>query len=274
MDSVKIELDPFRTSDGILLFRRTFRPAAAPIGDLLICHGIGESSSRYIQAARAFAEAGWRTVTFDLRGHGRSEGPRGYVPAWRRFHDDLAEQVEGLSSPDRPIVVIGHSMGGLIAFGAAAAGKIRPAKLVLSAPALDANVARWKRVFAPVLSRLVPMLRIPTGIGADVDLGQRLASEDPDEPEYLYAVTSRLGDEAFRAQRSARAVVARGGAFPVETLVIHGTGDKLVRPEWCRPIGTLGGVSYEPLEGFNHHPFATLKYRDAVEKILQFIGRA
>ena len=97
MDSVKIELDPFRTSDGILLFRRTFRPATAPIGDLLICHGIGESSSRYIQAARAFAEAGWRTVTFDLRGHGRSEGPRGYVPAWRRFHDDLAEQVEGRS---------------------------------------------------------------------------------------------------------------------------------------------------------------------------------
>ena len=60
MDSVKIELDPFRTSDGILLFRRTFRPATAPIGDLLICHGIGESSSRYIQAARALAEAGWR----------------------------------------------------------------------------------------------------------------------------------------------------------------------------------------------------------------------
>ena len=274
MDSVKIELDPFRTSDGLLLFRRSFRPAAAPIGDLLICHGIGESSSRYIQSARAFAEAGWRTVTFDLRGHGRSEGPRGYVPAWRRFHDDLGEQVESLSSLDRPLVVIGHSMGGLIAFGAAAAGKIQPAKLVLSAPALDANVARWKRAFAPVLARLAPMLRIPTGIGGDTDPGQQLVNEDPDAPGYLYAVTTRLGDEAFRAQRSARAVVARGGAFPVETLVIHGTGDKLVRPEWCRPIGTLGGVSYEPLEGFNHHPFATLKYRDAVEKILQFIGRA
>lgn len=274
MDSVRIELDPFRTSDGILLFRRIFRPATAPIGDLLICHGIGESSSRYIQAARAFAEAGWRTLTFDLRGHGRSEGPRGYVPAWRRFHDDLAEQEEGISSPDRPFVVIGHSMGGLIAFGAAADGKIRPAKLVLSAPALDANVARWKRTFAPLLATVAPMLRIPTGIGADTDPGQQLPIEDPDAPGYLYAVTTRLGNEAFRAQRSARAVVARGGAFPVETLVIHGTGDRLVRPEWCRPIGTLGGVSYEPLEGFNHHPFATLRYRDAVEWILRFIGRA
>ena len=74
MDSVRIELDPFRASDGTALFRRRFRPAAAPIGDLLLGHGIGEDSSRYIQAARAFAEAGWQTVTWDLRGHGRSDG--------------------------------------------------------------------------------------------------------------------------------------------------------------------------------------------------------
>lgn len=274
MDSVKIELDPFRTSDGVLLFRRVFRPAAAPIGDLLICHGIGESSSRYIQAARAFAEAGWRSVTFDLRGHGRSEGPRGYVPTWRRFHEDLVEQADALSSAERPLVILGHSMGGLIAFGAAASGAFRPSKLVLSAPALEANIAPWKRAVAPILSKVLPKLRIPTGIGADVDLGQQLPNEDPDAPGYLYAVTTRLGDEGFRAQRAARAVVARGGTFPVETLVIHGTGDKLVRPEWCRPIGGLGGVRYEPLEGFNHHPFATLRYKDAVNRILEFIGRA
>jgi alpha-beta hydrolase superfamily lysophospholipase len=165
-------------------------------------------------------------------------------------------------------------MGGLIAFGATAAGRITPDKLVLSAPALEAEVATWKRLAAPLLSRVVPMLRIPTGIGADTDPGERLPNEDPEPPPYLHAVTTRLGDEAFRAQRAARAVVARGGDFPVETLVIHGTRDRLVRPEWCEPIGTLGRVRYQPLEGFNHHPFATLRYQDAVEKILEFIGRA
>ena len=96
MDSVRIELDPFRASDGTALFRRRFRPAAAPIGDLLLGHGIGEDSSRYIQAARAFAEAGWQTVSWDLRGHGRSDGPRGYVARWSRYHDDLSEQVDAL----------------------------------------------------------------------------------------------------------------------------------------------------------------------------------
>lgn len=140
-------------------------------------------------------------------------------------------------------------MGGLIAFGATAAGRITPDKLVLSAPALEAEVATWKRLAAPLLSRIVPMLRIPTGIGADTDPGQRLPNEDLEPPPYLHAVTTRLGDEAFRAQRAARAVVARGGDFPVETLVIHGTRDRLVRPEWCEPIGSLGRVRYQPLEG-------------------------
>ena len=274
MDAVKIELDPFRASDGLLLYRRVYRPVAAPIGDLLLGHGIGEDSSRYIQAARAFAQAGWRTVTWDLRGHGRSEGPRGYVSHWSRYHDDLAEQVDALKSDGRPLVVAAHSMGGLIAFGAAAAGRIAPDKLVLSAPALEADIATWKRVVAPILSRVAPMLRIPTGIGADTDPGERLPNEDPEPPPYLRAVTTRLGDEGFRAQRAARAVVARGGDFPVETLVIHGTRDRLVRPEWCEPIGTLGRVRYQALEGFNHHPFATLRYQDAVEKILEFIGKA
>ncbi len=274
MDAVKIELDPFRASDGLLLYRRVYRPAAAPIGDLLLGHGIGEDSSRYIQAARVFAQAGWRTVTWDLRGHGRSEGPRGYVSRWSRYHHDLAEQVDALKSEGRPLVVVAHSMGGLIAFGATAAGRITPDKLVLSAPALEAEIATWKRIVAPILSKVAPMLRIPTGIGADTDPGERLPNEDPEPPSYLHAVTTRLGDEGFRAQRAARAVVARGGDFPVETLVVHGTRDRLVRPEWCEPIGTLGRVRYQPLEGFNHHPFATLRYQDAVEKILEFIGRA
>jgi alpha-beta hydrolase superfamily lysophospholipase len=274
MDAVKIELDPFRTSDGLLLYRRVYRPAAAPIGDLLLGHGIGEDSSRYIQAARALAQAGWRTVTWDLRGHGRSEGARGHVARWSRYHQDLAEQVDALRSEGRPLVVVGHSMGGLIAFGAVASGQVVPDKLVLSAPALEADIATWKRIAAPLLSRFVPMLRIPTGIGADTDPGQQLPNEDPEPPAYLHAVTTRLGDEGFRAQRAARAVVARGGDFPVETLVIHGTGDRLVRPEWCRPIGSLGRIRYQPLEGFNHHPFATLRYADAVNLILEFIGRA
>lgn len=151
-------------------------------------------------------------------------GPRGYVKEFRRFHLDLAEQVGELQRTGRRVVVVSHSLGGLIAFGAVAAGLTKPDFLVLSAPALEARIATWKRVVAPILSRILPMLRIPTGIGADTSPGQRLQNLDPMAPDYLYAVTTRLGDEGFRAQRAARAVVAAGGNFPVPTLVTQGEG--------------------------------------------------
>jgi alpha-beta hydrolase superfamily lysophospholipase len=273
MDAVRSSLDPFVTSDGVTLYRRVYEPAGVPIGDLLLGHGIGENVGRYVQAARAFAEAGWRTVAWDLRGHGRSGGPRTYVATWSRFHDDLAEQVTALRHPGRPLVVVAHSMGGLIAFGAAATGRITPDRLVLSAPALNADIARWKQLAAPLLSRLLPMLRIPTGIGADTNPSETLSNEDLEAPATINDATARLGGEAFRAQLEARRIVARGGNFPVPTLVIHGTGDRLVRPEWCQPLGTLGNVEYVPLEGFNHHPFAATGYREAVDRILRFIGR-
>lgn len=273
MSTEQESLAPFTASDGVTLFRRVYEPAGAPIGELLLGHGIGENSSRYIQAAGAFAAAGWRTTTWDLRGHGRSGGPRGYVKEFRRFHLDLAEQVSELQRTGRRVVVVAHSLGGLIAFGAVAAGLATPDYLVLSAPALEANIATWKRIVAPILSRVLPMLRIPTGIGADTSEGQRLENLDPEAPGYLYAVTTRLGDEGFRAQKAARAVVAAGGSFPVPTLVTQGDGDALVRPEWTRPLAGLGNIEYLTLKGFNHHPFATLAYQAAVDEMLLRIGR-
>ncbi|MEI6156376.1 MAG: alpha/beta hydrolase [bacterium] len=273
MSTEQGSLAPFKASDGVTLFRRVFEPVGAPLGELLLGHGIGENSSRYIQAARAFAAAGWRTTTWDLRGHGRSEGPRGYVKEFGRFHLDLAEQVTDLQRTGHRVVVVSHSLGGLIAFGAVAAGLANPDFLVLSAPALEANIATWKRVAAPILSRLLPMLRIPTGIGADTSPGQRLENLDPEAPDHLYAVTTRLGDEGFRAQKAARAVVAAGGNFPVPTLVTQGEGDALVRPEWTKPLAQLGNVEYLTLKGFNHHPFATLAYQVAIDEIVQRIGR-
>jgi len=273
MSTEQGSLAPFEASDGVTLFRRVYEPAGAPLGELLLGHGIGENSSRYIQAARAFAAAGWRTTTWDLRGHGRSEGPRGFVKEFRRFHLDLAEQVGELQRAGRRVVVVSHSLGGLIALGAVAAGLTRPDFLVLSAPALEANIATWKRIVAPILSRVLPMLRIPTGIGADTSPEQRLENLDPSAPATMRAVTTRLGDEGFRAQRAARAVVAAGGDFPVPTLVTQGEGDALVRPEWTKPLAQLGNVEYVTLKGFNHHPFATLDYQIAVDEILKRIGR-
>jgi len=182
--------------------------------------------------------------------------------------------VSELQRTGRRVVFVSHSLGGLIAFGAVATGLTKPDYLVLSAPAVEATVATWKRLAAPILSRLLPMLAIPTGIGPDTEEDRRLENLDRDAPPYLRAVSTRLGQEVFEAQASARRVIERGGVMPVQTLVMQGEHDRLVRPEWTRPIARLGGVELLEMRGFPHHLFATVEYQRTVDAILQRIGRA
>lgn len=113
-------LTDITTADGLALTVETRGPSAAP--PVLFAHGFGQSRRSWARTASALAEAGWRTVTFDARGHGDS----GWVPdgAYRleQFVADLLAVGESLGVAP---VMVGHSMGGLLAM--VAAGEVRPA---------------------------------------------------------------------------------------------------------------------------------------------------
>src|SRR5688572_19955844 len=149
-----------RTRDGLEL--RTLRMPAAgtPRAHLLLVHGIAEHAGRHARVASLFARAGIETHAFDLRGFGASGGPRAYLARWSEYHDDLEDQLAGVrrAAGDLPVVLYGHSMGGLIALGYILADPPRPEPdlLVLSAPAIAAIVARWKRALADVLGSVMP----------------------------------------------------------------------------------------------------------------------
>jgi alpha-beta hydrolase superfamily lysophospholipase len=99
------------------LFFQMWRPEKVR-GTLVLTHGLGEHSERYNSVANEMADIGWQTLAWDLRGHGRSEGKRGYVNRFQDYCDDLESFLRFVKSHhhDRtnPIVLFGHSMGGLI----------------------------------------------------------------------------------------------------------------------------------------------------------------
>ena len=78
------------TGDGLSLFYRYWEPKADVAAHVLIVHGLGEHSGRYVHVGKFFAEAGFRTVAFDLRGHGRSAGK----PVFVRHYEELASDVD------------------------------------------------------------------------------------------------------------------------------------------------------------------------------------
>jgi acylglycerol lipase len=221
------------SADGIAL--RTIRwDAAGPAwATLLIVHGLGEHVGRYDHVGRQMAGAGIDVHGYDLRGFGASSGPRAYVSRWSTLHDDLEARLGEVraANPDLPLILYGHSMGGLIVLGYTLSERPRPLPdlMVLTSPGLDSTIAHWKRTVAPALGRIAPRLRIPNGFGAgalsrDPAVDERLAAD----PLSLRSSTARLGAAGFGEQARVRGLIAGGTPIPVPTYVIHGGDDSIV----------------------------------------------
>jgi alpha-beta hydrolase superfamily lysophospholipase len=214
---------------------RTLRwPAAGTTrAHLLLIHGIAEHAERHAHVASRFARAGIETHAYDLRGFGLSDGRRAYVERWSLFHDDLEDRLVATRAVagGLPLILYGHSMGGLIALGYVLADPPRPLPdlLALSAPAIAAVVPRWKRDLADVLGRALPRLEIANNIHAGA------LSRDPQveaayrsDPLNAHSTTTRLGLELFREQARVQSRLTQVGALPIPTYVLHGAEDPIV----------------------------------------------
>lgn len=106
----------FKGYQNINLFFQTWE-VSSPKGALVITHGQGEHSDAYHRLANGIADAGWNLYAWDLRGHGRSEGRRGYAADFLDYCHDyelFLDRVRAMAPPNLPMVTLGHSMGGLI----------------------------------------------------------------------------------------------------------------------------------------------------------------
>src|SRR5438874_11091305 len=118
--------------------------AREPKGSIAIVHGMAEHSGRYEHVGRALVAAGYSVRAPDIRGHGRSEGWPGQVTGVDQWHEDAAAALEAAAgaAPGKPVFLLGHSLGSLIAasyvvtFEPAIAGLVLSGYAGLPGPAL------------------------------------------------------------------------------------------------------------------------------------------
>src|SRR6202000_2628959 len=169
-------MNPVITDDGLTLHVRSW-PATGPRrGTAVLVHALGEHIDRYDHVARRLNALGFDVVGYDHRGHGRSPGQRGGMPADESLCDDLGR---GLSAARErfagPLVLVGHSLGGLIAGRFVAEGlQPRPAAwwrpvdaLVMSSPALDADTNAVQKLLLAVVAPMLPNLAVSNGLKVD-----------------------------------------------------------------------------------------------------------
>ena len=178
--------------------------AGAPWASVLILHGLGDHSGRYEHVGDQLTAAGLEASAYDHRGMGGSGGRRGDVEHWSKFHDDLRERLASVrsSAGGRPVVVYGHSVGGLISAGYLLTDLPKPDFAILSSPALDSTLPGWKKRLAVVLAGVAPTIPIPNGIdGSTLSRDLSVAAKTVNDPFCVKASTARFGSLALLRSR-------------------------------------------------------------------------
>lgn len=228
---------------------RDWEPQGDPRGYIVLVHGLAEHSGRYEQTGSLLSEAGFWVRGFDLIGAGASGGRRWDIDDWGRYHDQVQGHIEWAREKGRPVILMGHSLGGAIALGYALSDRPEPDLLVLSAPAL-AGGAGWQRALAPVMARLTPSLSIPNPVD-----GEHL-SRDPEVAEAYFAdplvhtsSTCRFGANAFEEIDRLNDEVT---SLDIPTYVFHGGDDRLVPTKTSEVLGDLSNVDRKVYPDLRH----------------------
>jgi alpha-beta hydrolase superfamily lysophospholipase len=223
-------------------------------GVVLLVHGLGEHAGRYDHVARRLNSWGFAVRGPDQYGHGESGGARGGLPTAHRLLDDLADIVDSTRlrmSSKMPLILLGHSLGGLVAARFVSLA-MRPVEaLVLSSPALDPGLSAFQKFLVSVLPKIAPDLRVGNG------LDPSMISHDPE------VVAAYRADKLVHDRISARlarfiadegpATVALAPNWRVPTLLLYAGADKLVKPQGSRDFAAAA-----PKEVVTAHCFETL----------------
>jgi acylglycerol lipase len=246
-----------RARDGLDLHTYVWPAVATPRAHLLVVHGIAEHAGRYEHVATQLARAGITTHAYDQRGFGGSGGHRAYVDRWSQYHDDLEDRLAEVRSAagGLPVVLYGHSMGGLTALGYTLADPPRPLPdlLVLSAPAIDAAVPAWKRMLADILGGTVPRFAIANTFPAGgLSSDPAVESAYRADPLAVHRTTARLGVSLFREQDRVKRALANGASLPVPTYVLHGSDDPIVPELASRSLDGRANVTRRVYDRLHH----------------------
>ncbi|MDO4540377.1 MAG: alpha/beta hydrolase [Syntrophomonadaceae bacterium] len=227
----QITEDYFNGHDGLNLFRKRW-VAPEPKAVIVLAHGLGEHCDRYHNLLNWMDGSGVSFYALDHRGHGRSAGVRGHV---NRFEDytldlDLLLKIARDENPGLPLILLGHSLGGMIAYYYAVYHPNKIDGLILSSAGMKSmiQVPPWKWKLARFLSVVAPTVNVSSGLDANgLSHDPAVVAAYNADPLVHGVVTGRWFLE-FNA--AARVCSLRGDMLRMPLLIIHGSDDPIVDP--------------------------------------------
>jgi len=244
----------FTARDSLELYHQAWLPDGEPKAAFVVVHGYGEHSGRYFNPVNYFVPRSLAFYAYDLRGHGKSPGPRGHIV---HFDEYLADTHAFLKlvrelNPGRRLFLLGHSLGGLIV---SAYVENYPTDdlsgLIMSSAFLGfrMQVPAVKAAMGRVMSSLMPALTMKN------DLSAALLSHDPAvaaaydaDPLNHHVGTARFLTEVTTAQAR---TLERAGEVRLPLLVMYAGDDQIADPECSRFFFERAASADKTLHGYD-----------------------
>lgn len=250
----------FKAVRNASLYYQAWLPEGEMKAVLLVVHGIGEHSGRYMNVVNHFVPLGYAIYSLDHVGHGKSEGEREVIEDFRDFTHSLAIYHDMVKEwqPDKPFFLFGHSLGGLIATVYLLERQDDFKGAVISAPAVKVseNVSQMTILMGKLFSVIAPKMGVvsldPTGISRDPEVVEAYVN---DPLVFIGKTPARLASEILKAMMR---VMAEAETITLPFITVQGSEDKIVDPNSAQMLFDKAGSTQKRIkiyEGLYHEVF-------------------
>jgi alpha-beta hydrolase superfamily lysophospholipase len=224
----------YETHDGKKLYLQAWM-TESPKASMLLVHGLGEHSGRYLHLVEKLTEIGVSVFTFDGRGHGKSAvgKPDAYFDSYQDYLKDIDALFGKVKSyvPGVPAFLYGHSMGGGLVAAYVLDFKPEVTGVILSSPAIKEAEGTSKLLMAVggIMSKYFPRFK---ALKLDASKISRIPAEVEkylnDPLVYTDTIPARTANELLLMMGS---IQKRANEFDLPVLLIHGSADGLTNPK-------------------------------------------
>ncbi len=258
------------------IYYQYWLPEGEPKAILLVVHGLAEHSGRYMNVVNFLVPLGYAVYGIDHIGHGKSDGKRVYVKRFQDYTKTLKNYFDMIREwqPEKPIFLIGHSMGGLISAAYLLEHQDELSGAVLSGPGIKVpdNISQAIIFVGNMLSIIMPKAGL-------IQLDAEGVSRDPavvdayvnDPLVYTGKITARLGAELLKAMQY---VTDQAPKIRLPIMIVQGSDDKLVDPSGAQLLYDLVSSKDKTIKiynGFYHEVFNEPEHEQVLNDVKTWI---
>jgi len=258
------------------IYYQYWLPEGEPKAILLVVHGLAEHSGRYMNVVNFLVPSGYAVYGIDHIGHGKSHGKRVYVKRFQDYTKPLKNYFDMIREwqPEKPIFLIGHSMGGLISAAYLLEHQDELSGAVLSGPGIKVpdNISQAIIFVGKMLSIITPKAGL-------IQMDAEGVSRDPavvdayvnDPLVYTGKITARLGAELLKAMQY---VTDQAPKIRLPIMIVQGSDDKLVDPSGAQLLYDLVSSKDKTIKiynGFYHEVFNEPEHEQVLNDVKTWI---